>query len=111
MADYTVQALYTVFSLMCSSLSERKPGIILFSVSYTLTCYLTLLVGTGCDYIFSLLVKRSEIDSVILGPRTKTDVFSKVVSLYAGLETKPVFDRIVLTILLTWGWGGKGYEN
>lgn len=66
-------------------------------------------MGTGCDYIFSSLVKRSGIDSVILGPRIKTDVFSEVMRVYAGLETKPVFDRIVLTIILTSGGGGKRY--
>lgn len=43
------------FSLTCSFLSERKPALNLFSVSCTLTYYLTLLVGSGrdCHFLFT----------------------------------------------------------
>lgn len=52
--------------------------------------------------IFSSLVKRSGIYLVIFDPRTRLVFFPKSHE-FTLVETKPVFDSMVLTLILTWG--------
>lgn len=61
----------------------------------------TVLVGCGFDCTSSSPVKKSGIDSVVCDPRT-TLMFSPKSLEFVLVETKPEFDRIVLTIILTW---------